>query len=913
MLVKVVSPFRYASGAHQRVRLTLLTAMLLCLVGGSMATAQQLQQYPNNPINSINTSPSVPYQPLPQTPTPSSAGTTGRTLPSGVISGQPNASGGLDAPNRRNNPVLDPRLRIVNLAPELPTEFQQLVFDSVGAQLPIFGASLFTDVPSTFAPIDDVALSPDYVIGPGDELQIQVYGQVNQQGAFQVDRAGNIQYPDVGTIHVAGVRYQQLQAFLKTQLGRVYRHFDLSVNLGELRSIQVFVVGAARQPGAYTISSLSTLLNALFASGGPQAKGSLRDIQVLRNGANVVHFDLYDLLLRGDKTKDIPLVAGDVIFIPPVGPQAAIAGSVNNPAIYELLPGMTAKQLLQLAGGQTSIALGTQIRIERIAGHAARSIIDVELTQGKDAPLADGDIVRVDPIVDRYEDAITLRGNVTTPGRYVWHPGLRITDVVTNKDQLITREYYRRRNALGIQTPFQNPLNAKLATSPFYRPPSVGSAENPSPNVLYPNPLYPLPPCPVPSSTSTAGGITSNQTAAAGSQAYPYGCNPVALNANGTNANAAILATNTNMGTGLQSTDQAGNAASQDLANTQRNAGSNGGGSVGSALIGSSGNFQPVNDVVLSAPDLDWNYAVVERLNHETLATQLLPFNPGKLFLQNDSSQNLELQAGDVVTFFSTADLKVPTAEQTRFVRLEGEFVASGVYSVQPGETLRHLLARAGGLSPDAYLFGSEFTRQSTRRVQKQRLSEFADTLEAQVSAQTANAASRAVSPADTAAAAAAAVDARESVARLRRVMPLGRIVLDLKPDSRDLDSVPDLQLEDGDRFVVPRVPSTVAVEGQVYSANAFVYVPHRRERDYLRQAGGPDREADRKRSFILRADGSVYSNQYGHVERATIFPGDTIVVPPQINRQAVLRNLLDFSSIISQFGIGIAAINLLK
>ena len=888
MLVKVVSSFRYVLGACPRVRFALWTT-LLCL-SGSRAVLGQLQLNPTTTPYPLSNSPAGSYQPLPQ-PAPASVGTPGRTSPTGVISGQVNASGGLEAPNRRNNPVLDPRLRIVNLAPEQPTEFQQLVFDSLGAQLPIFGANLFTDVPSTFAPIDDIPLSPDYVIGPGDELQVQVYGQVNQQGAFQVNRAGNIQYPDVGTIHVAGVRYQELQAFLKTQLARVYRHFDLSVNLGELRSIQVFVVGAARQPGAYTISSLSTLLNALFASGGPQARGSLRDIQVLRSGANVVHFDLYDLLLHGDKSKDIPLVAGDVIFIPPVGPQAAIGGSVNNPAIYELQPGMTAKQLLQLAGGQTSIALGTHIRIERITGHTARSIVDVELTQGKDTPLADGDIVRVDPIVDQYEDAVTLRGNVTTPGRYVWHPGLRITDVVTNKDQLITREYYRRRNALGTQTPFQNPLNAKLPTSPLYRPP-FGS--NPNPDVLYPNQ-----PC----------GSTPGQAGASASS--PNGCVPVAASATGGTANAAISPAST--AATAATAGGASSAAPQDTADLQRNAGTNGGGSVGSALIASSSSFQPVNDVVLSAPDLDWNYAVVERLDHESLTTQLLPFNPGKLFLKNDPSQNLELQAGDVVTFFSTADLKVPTAEQTRFVRLEGEFVASGVYSVEPGETLRHLLARAGGLSQDAYLFGSEFTRQSTRRVQKQRLSEFADTLEAQVSAQTANAASRAVSPADAVAAAAAAVDARESVARLRRVVPLGRIVLDLKPDSRDLDSVPDIQLEDGDRFVVPRVPTTVAVEGQVYSANAFVYVPRRRERDYLRQAGGPDREADRKRSFILRADGSVYSNQYGKVDRATIFPGDTIVIPPQINRQAILRNLLDFSTLLSQFGIGVAAINLLR
>jgi protein involved in polysaccharide export with SLBB domain len=271
------------------------------------------------------------------------------------------------------------------------------------------------------------------------------------------------------------------------------------------------------------------------------------------------------------------------------------------------------------------------------------------------------------------------------------------------------------------------------------------------------------------------------------------------------------------------------------------------------------------------------------------------------------------LLPGDIITFFSTADLKVPTTQQTRFVRLEGEFVASGIYSVEPGETLRHLLQRAGGFTSEAYLYGSEFTRQSTKRVQQQRLNEFADSVEAQITAQASANNARSVSDLDAAANQAATAQANQTVARLRRIQPIGRIVLELKPDSRGIDAVPDLPLEDGDRFVVPRVPSTVAVEGQVYSANAFVFVRGRRERDYLRQAGGPDRNADRKRTFILRADGSVFSRQYGDVDKATMFPGDTIVVPPSFGRAAILRDLVDISNVVGGLGIGIAAINLLR
>ncbi len=716
------------------------------------------------------------------------------------------------------------RERTTDTIHDVPTEFQQLVQDSTGTALPIFGADLFNNVPSTFAPVDDIPVAPDYVIGPGDELRVQVFGAVNQQGTYAVNRTGDIAYPEVGTVHVAGVRYGQLQAFLRSELGRVYRNFDLTVNLGQLRSIQVYVTGYARRPGSYTVSSLSTLLNAIFASGGVLPQGTLRDIKLIRNGEVRTRFDLYDLLLRGDKGKDVPLAPGDVIFIDKVGAQVAVTGSVNNPAIYEILPGTTVNDAVALAGGKTNTALGAQIRLDRIFDHTERSILDVDTAKGQNPELASGDIVTVATILDRYKDAVTLRGNVAFPGRYVWHPGMRLLDLVPTLDQLVTRDYYRRRNALG-----------NLA-------------------------------------------VDQRVVAQAGS-----------LNVSGTASQGADSAT------------QAGQTTT-----------GKGGSSVASSLTSSNGVFPATTDVVLSAPDLDLTYAVIERLNPVTLTTSLLPFKPGLLYMAGDQSQNLELLPGDVITFFSTADIKVPTSQQTRLVHLEGEFVAAGVYSVQPGETFRHLLERAGGFTPDAYLYGSEFTRQSTKRVQQQRLNEYADSLDAQLAVLSANSNARAISDRDAAAATQASLDARESIARLRRVVPLGRIVLELRPDDRGITAVPDLPLEDGDRFVVPRVPSTVAVEGQVYSANSFVYVRGRREHDYLRQAGGPDRDADRKRVFILRADGSVFSTQYGNVEKANMFPGDTIVVPQKLERRAILRDLVDLSTVVGQFGLGAAAVTIL-
>lgn len=731
-------------------------------------------------------------------------------------------SSGDDAQNqlRRNDAI----------APDKLTDFQQMVSSTTGRTLPIFGASLFgRSTPSTFAPVMDIPVTPEYVIGPGDELRLAVWGQVNQEGSFRVDRTGAISVPQLGTIHVAGLKFSQITEYLRGQLGRVYRNFDLNVNLGQLRTIPVFVVGQARRPGSYTISSLSTLLNALFASGGPTAQGSLRHIQVKRGTGTVVDFDLYDLLLHGDKSKDVALSPGDVIFIPSVGPQVALLGSVNNPAIYELRDETTIAQLLDLAGGRTNIAAGSQVRLERIYEHAARSIADVDLAKTDTPNLQNGDIVSVSAIVDHFKDAVTLRGNVANPGRYVWHAGMRVTDLLPNREALVTRDYWRKRNQLGQMTSDYGP--------------QIDAA--------------------------TEGSLQVK-------------------------GNGATASADSSVSRGAASSDAGGN-------------------SVGVALTQTNGTFGAKTDVVLSAPDINWSYAVVERQSVTNLTTSLLPFNLGRVVLNGDQSQNLELLPGDVVTIFSTADLRVPTTQQTRFVRLEGEFVAAGVYSVNPGETLLGLLKRAGGFTDDAYLYGSEFTRQSTRRVEQQRLREYADQLDAQIQTQTAGNNARALSDRDASAANAAALDAKAAVARLRQIAPVGRIVLQLKPDSRDIGTLPDIALEDGDRFVVPKVPSNVNVEGQVYSANAFVFERGKRAFYYLKQAGGPDRQADKHRTFILRADGSVFSRQYGNVEHALIFPGDTIVIPPQLDKRAFLRDLLNISNIVGQFGLGAAAINVLK
>jgi protein involved in polysaccharide export with SLBB domain len=399
-------------------------------------------------------------------------------------------------------------------------------------------------------------------------------------------------------------------------------------------------------------------------------------------------------------------------------------------------------------------------------------------------------------------------------------------------------------------------------------------------------------------------------------------CAPIpasATSASGMNDRVTSMTANPNANQTASPNGQSGPNGTQQ--NQQNTAGSNQSGSasasVGSTLANaSSGQFRPRNDVKLTEPDIDWGYAVIERQSKENLTTSLLPFNLGHLILEGDASQNLELLPGDVVTIFSKADIHVPQAQQTRFVRLEGEFVSSGVYSVQPGETLRQLVKRAGGVTSEAYLYGSEFTRESTRRVQQQRLDEYVNQISLQASTVASANASRSINPQDAAAVAAAQQQNQNIVNSLRQARSTGRIVLGLTVDSTSVDQIPDLPLEDGDRFIVPRFPLTVSVDGAVYNQNTFVFDPRLRVGDYIRLAGGANRDADTGRAYVIRAGGSVISRQYSSSLRGNRFDsvhvnqGDTIVIPLNLDQGKTMRLIVDIAQIVGQFGIAIAAAN---
>jgi protein involved in polysaccharide export with SLBB domain len=323
-----------------------------------------------------------------------------------------------------------------------------------------------------------------------------------------------------------------------------------------------------------------------------------------------------------------------------------------------------------------------------------------------------------------------------------------------------------------------------------------------------------------------------------------------------------------------------------------------------------------VNQIKPSQKEVNWDYAVVERINRDDLSTSLIPFNLAKAVIDGDPQNNVLLQPGDIVTVFSKEDIKVPISKQTQYIRLEGEFKGSGVHQIMPGETLKQLVARVG-LSPNAYLFGGQFTRESTRIQQEKTLDEALYRLERDMQRFNALRAQNVTSPEDAASLKQQSDVQQALLTRLRQIRPIGRIVLGL-PENAQLADLPDLPLEDGDRFVVPPPASMVSVVGSVYGESSFVYKPDKRVADYLVEAGGATKSADAGSMYVLRADGSVKSKRQegfftASLEGSRLMPGDAIVVPEELDRTTVTRALKDISQIFYQFGLGAAAIKVLR
>jgi polysaccharide export outer membrane protein len=706
------------------------------------------------------------------------------------------------------------------------SDFEQFAEDATGRRLPVYGRQLFDEVPTTFAPVEHIPVPADYVLGPGDELLIRAWGKIDLDSRVTVDRNGQINLPKVGTLTVAGLHSDQVEGYLHSAIGALYKDFELNVALGQLRSIQIFILGSARQPGGYTVSSLSTLVDALFASGGPSATGTMRHIQLRRGGQTLTEFDLYDLIQKGDKSHDVRLLPGDVIYFSPIGAQVAISGDINEPGIYELKGETTVGAALKGAGGMTSLADAERAVLERIENHTSREVEEFALDEsGQGRLVSDGDLLRVFPLSPKFENAVTLRGNVAQPGLYPWKEGMRISDLIPSRAFLVTRDYWN----------LENHLVPRISSHPFGNP--------------------------------QADQFRDRQKDQSGELSADQHGNPQ---------------------TGQQSYDPTGNLRT------------------------------PIIDTVgKTNAEINWEYALIERLDERDLSTRLIPFNLAGAIGNVTSPDNQYLKAGDVVTIFSRADLELPMDKHALFVRVSGEVNAPGVYRVNPGGTLRDAVEQAGGLTPHSYLYASILTRVSVRQAQEKQLQQSAELMQRELTSKFANATPQA---GQTGADQQAQLAMQQSaLARITSIKPTGRVVLDMKPRFSTIADIPDFTLEDGDTFYIPPQLSTVQVAGAVYNANAFRYEPGKRLIAYLNDAGGATREADQKRVFVVRADGTVVSrqsrNSHSHesYNNLKLLPGDAIVVPEKMRVSSTMNDFLQYTQFASQLALTAAALSVVK
>jgi polysaccharide biosynthesis/export protein len=721
-----------------------------------------------------------------------------------------------------------------------------------------FGYELFEGVPTTFAPATDVPVPSEYVIGPGDRFDVQLTGNTKGKHSLVVSRDGRIMFPELGPIAVSGLRAEEAKARIEQRVAEQLIGTQVTVSMGELRSIRVFVLGEANRPGSYTVSSLATVTNALFVSGGVKTIGSLRNVQLKRNGRIVSRLDLYDLLLNGDTSGDARLLPGDVIFIPPVATTVGIMGEVRRPAIYELKGEASAADLLHLAGGLTPEADPKLATLQRIDERRDRIVVDVDLTdpQARGTLLRTGDLLRVPGVKSTYSNAVRLEGHVLRPASVQYRNGLRLTDVIASVDELkpnadLRYVLIRREQAgtRGVQV-----LSADLGEA--WRAPTTEA----NPRLAPRDRIYVfdietgrraiLDPILQELKMQAVSAEPSQIVRVSGRVRVPgeYPLEP------GMTVSDLIRA-----GGGLSEEAYGGEA---DLA----------------------------------------RYEVRDGQSRKTDVVKI----ELRRALTHDPTADLVLAPFD---FLVIKEISEWSAQET--VRLEGEVRFPGEYPIERGETLQSVIARAGGLTPLAFPQGSVFTRESLKERERRQVEILTNRLKQDLGTLALQAAQ---SSGEGAQQASETVAIGQSLLDdLRNAVPVGRLVIDLDGVlAAEPGSVTDVILKDGDVLRVPQTAQEVTVIGEVQSATSHLYNPAFGRDDYIRLSGGPTQKADDKRIYVVRANGSVETGSGSRWFRnvGSIQPGDTIVVPLDAERMRPLPLWTAVTTIIFNLAVAVAAVS---
>ena len=740
---------------------------------------------------------------------------------------------------------------------KLKVELVRLPLERSGyAALKPFGYELFNQRVSTFAPGSDVPVPANYVVGPGDQLNVQLYGSQNRNLRLTVGRDGRLNFPDLGPIDVAGKSFDTVAGEIESRVSRQIIGTQASVSMGVPRSIQVFVMGETRKPGAYTVSGLATMTSALYASGGISTTGSLRDIQLKRRGATVQRLDLYELLLRGDTSTDAALLPGDVVFIPPAGATAAVSGEVRRPAIYELKGNATLSGLLDLAGGLTSEADSSRISVVRNATDRKRVAFSVSLDDNaaRKAPVANGDVVRVARLRPTIDSGVVLEGHVFRPGVVAWHEGMRISELIPSFDELMPNAdlgyvLVRRESAAEKKLTV---LSADLAAA-LKEPGSLNDL------ILAPRDRV---------------MVFDFQ---AGRRLL---IDPVLYELR----RQSTLDQPTQI-VGINGRVKA--AGDYPLEPEMRI----------SDLLRAGGNLDP------SAFSGSAELLRLNRLDSERQG-ELLQIDLAGV-LRGDAAADILLQPFDVLTI-----KELPEWSARESVVLRGEVRFPGTYPIRRGETLRSVLERAGGLTGLAFNRGAVFTRKEIREREAQQTRDLTLRLQRDLAA-SAIQASQATQRGD---AAQSALAAQSLVEQLQETKPIGRLVINFDAVlAREIGSRDDLILRDGDELLIPTIKQEVTVIGEVQNSTAHLFRAGVSRDQYIALSGGTANRADSKRTYVVRADGSVVVTKggwFGGQGTDAVEPGDTIVVPLDVERLPPLPLWQAVTGIIYNAAVALAAIS---
>jgi protein involved in polysaccharide export with SLBB domain len=724
-------------------------------------------------------------------------------------------------------------------------------------ELKPYGYDLFASESNTFAPTTNIPVSADYLLGPGDSLEILLYGKTNESFSIEINRNGVVDFPGLGPVGLAGLTFVEAKEMIRTRVGAQMIGVQASISMGSLRTMQIFVLGEAFRPGAYTVSSLATITNALVSSGGVTDIASLRNIQLKKAGKLVTTLDLYDLLMRGDTSGDIRLQASDVIYIPTVGDVASVSGEVRRPAIYEIKPQTTVQTLIDLAGGLNAKAYANKARIDRVDDNGFMTVVDVSLNnkQSETVLLRAGDHLNIDSAVDYQKNVVSLMGHVHRPGEFSWYPGMRASDLIKTLDQFPPKVdtafalLVRERTAAGeietikvdLQAVLESPGSESDISLRARDKVQVFSIDTSREDDIQET-LDSL------EAQSRSGGL-SKVVSATGAVKFP-GRYPL----------------------------------TQDM-------------TLAHLVSAAGGLAEAVYSEVVEVSRV--NISGTDRVNQQIYAVNL-----ADEIQLGDSG--FKLQPQDSVTF-----RLLPEFREESKIELRGEVRLPGVYDFARGETLREVIDRAGGFTELAFLEAAVFTRESLRKEEDRQLQKLQEDMVKEFEAK------QVKSVGNKAADSRGAEEAKAALEKsFEDTKATGRLVVDLP---RIMDgSVADLVLRSGDVLEIPEFRSSVTVIGKVYQPVVFTFDSSLQINDYLAKAGGFTDDADEKAVYVIKASGAVDIPRKGLFSFAgnggVISPGDTIVVPLETNEAlSGLPLFTEASQIIYQLSLGAAALNQLS